>query len=283
MILEVDNIRKEYGNFCLACSFSVEENRITGLIGANGAGKSTLFKAILDLISIDEGYIRIFGKEHNRLTAADKEKTGVVMGKSSPFGMLTVKKILPVLNSMYHDFDREEFTGKCREYNLPFNVKIKDFSTGEMAKLNILIATCHNADLLLLDEPTAGLDVLAREQIMDMLRRYMEKEGRSIIISSHISGDLENFCDDVYMINKGRLVFHEDMDVLLDEYGVLKIDERAYGDVDKSHIVYACKSDYGYICLTDARQFYLENYKDIVVEKNGIDEFMKIAGKGIKL
>ena len=123
-----------------------------------------------------------------------------------------------------------------------------------------------------MDEPTAGLDVIARDSILELLREYMETEGRSILISSHISSDLESLCDDIYMINKGRIVLHENTDVLLDEYGLIKADEKQYELLDKQHILKVKKEQYGYSCLTDERAFYAENYPQLAIERGSVDK-----------
>ena len=128
-------------------------------------------------------------------------------------------------------------------------------------KLKILAAISHRADFLFLDEPTAGLDVTARDELLDILREYMEeKENRSILISSHISTDLEGLCDDLYMIQDGRIVLHEDTDVLLGDYALLKVTEEQYRTLEKRYLQKKMKQSYGYSCLTSQKQFYLENY-----------------------
>lgn len=123
----------------------------------------------------------------------------------------------------------------------------------------------------LIDEPTAGMDVMARESIIDMLREYMERGERSILISSHISGDLEGLCDDIYMIDEGKIILHQDTDVILDNYGILKLRDEEYRKVDKSHILKVKRENFGVSCLTDKKQFYMDNYPGIVVERGGID------------
>ena len=134
-----------------------------------------------------------------------------------------------------------------------------------------------------MDEPTAGLDVVAREQILDMLREYMEMPGRSILISSHISSDLEGFCDDLYMIDNGKIILHEETDRLLEEYGVLKVSEEQYRNMDRTYILKKYKDTFGYRCLTDQKQFYLENYPGMIIEKSGIDIllYMMIRGEEV--
>ena len=149
------------------------------------------------------------------------------------------------------------------------------------AKLKLLIALSHSTDLLLLDEPTAGLDVVARDELLDMLREYMEEdENRSILISSHISTDLEGICDDIYMIDGGKILLHEETDKLLDQYGLLKVKADQYEALDKAYILAHKKEEYGYSCLTNERQYYQENYPDITIEKGKIDDVIIMMKRG---
>lgn len=161
---------------------------------------------------------------------------------------------------------------------------IKDFSTGMKAKLKVIAAVTHNAEFLLLDEPTSGLDVVTRRDVLDLLREYMEEnEERSILISSHISTDLEGLCDDIYMIHEGQIVLHEDTDVLLNNYALIKADQEQFARLDKEYILKVRRENYGYACLTDQKQYYRENYPDIVVERGNLDEViaMMIGGEDL--
>ena len=276
MIIELKNIKKQYNDFCLECSLEVGEGQIVGLIGRNGAGKSTAFKAMLGLISIDGGERRVLGKEVERFTQKDKEQIGVVLADSGFSGYLSVKNLLPMLKALYSEFDENWFVNKCKALELPLDKQIKEFSTGMKRKLHILAAIAHNARLLILDEPTSGLDVVARDELLELLREYMEKEGRSIVISSHISSDLEGLCDSIYMIEKGKIVFKEETDVLLSEYGLIKATNEQYNKMDKEYIIKAKKESFGYSCLTNQMQFYRENYPDIVIEKGSIDSIITL-------
>ncbi len=280
-MIEVKKLQKSYSGFQLQCSFEVKPGTITGFIGPNGVGKSTTFKAILGLISTDGGEIKMFGKDVKELTAEDRQKLGVSLADSGFSSYLTVKGVMGILSKMYKDFDKEKFEKLCGQFKLPINKKIKDFSTGMKAKLKVLVAITHNASILILDEPTAGLDVGAREDILDILRSYMEEdENRSILISSHISSDLEGLCDDVYLINDGKIILHEDMDVLLNKYAVIKADEQQYAAMDKDYILYRKKENYGYSCLTNERQFYQENSPELVMEKGSVDDVILIVMRG---
>lgn len=275
-MIELKNIKKQYNDFCLECSLEVGEGQIVGLIGRNGAGKSTAFKAMLGLISIDGGERKVLGKEVERFTQKDKEQIGVVLADSGFSGYLSVKNLLPMLKALYSEFDENWFINKCKALDLPLDKQIKEFSTGMKRKLHILAAIAHNARLLILDEPTSGLDVVARDELLELLREYMEKEGRSIVISSHISSDLEGLCDSIYMIEKGKIVFREETDVLLSEYGLIKATQEQYDKMDKEYVIKAKKESFGYSCLTNQMQFYRENYPDIVIEKGSIDSIITL-------
>jgi len=276
MQLEFNQVIKNYDGFQLNVTMKVEEGCVTGLIGRNGAGKSTAFKAALGLVHPNGGCVLLNGKDSTELLAADKEKIGVVLSDSGFNGTLTVKDIAIIMKSMYKQFHRKEFTNRCKKFSLPLDKPIKDFSTGMKAKLKVLLAMSYEAKLLILDEPTAGLDVVARDEILDMLRAYMETEGTSILISSHISSDLEGLCDDIYMIDNGKIVLHEETNVLLDEYGVLKVTKEQYEKLDKSYVLGCKKEAFGYSLLTKEKQYYMENYPEITVEKSGIDQIITL-------
>ena len=169
-MLRVNNLKKHYGDFSLDVTMEVKEGRITGLVGRNGAGKSTAFKCILDLVNADGGSIELFGKNPKDFSVSDKEKLGVVLADSTFCGYLKIKDIISIMNAMYTDFDKEYFTDLCKRFNLPMNKRIKDFSTGMKAKLKVAAAVSHNAKFLVLDEVTSGLDVVVREEILDILR-----------------------------------------------------------------------------------------------------------------
>ena len=282
-MLKIEHLKKHYDNFSLDCSLELMPGCVTGLIGQNGAGKSTTFKAILGLISTDGGNITILGKDMKDFTAKDKENLGVVLSDSGFSGYLKIKDIIPILQNMYSKFDKSLFIEQVQRFRLPMNKQIKEFSTGMKAKLKVLVAISHNAKLLILDEPTAGLDVIAREELLEMLREFLEKdEERSILISSHISSDLESLCDDLYMIHDGRIILHEDTDVLLSDYALLKVDADQYDKLDKQFILRSKKEIYGYSCLTNQKQYYIENYPKIAIEKGTIDEVITMMIRGIE-
>ncbi len=280
MLLELKEVQKYYKDFQLNCSMQVKEGYVTGLIGANGAGKSTTFKAILGLIQIDGGTIERFGKSQKEFTVQEKAEIGTVLSEYTFSSMMTIKEVTVVMEAMYQKFETKWFIEKCSQYQLPLEKQIKDFSTGMKAKFKLLIAMSYKARLLILDEPTVGLDAVTRNELLDEMREYMNQEGRAILISSHISSDLEGLCDDLYFMQQGKILFHEDTDRILSDYAVLKVSEEQYQRIDKTHLLYRKKEAFGYELLTKERQYYQENYPNIVVEKGNIDDIIILIGKG---
>ena len=280
MLLKLENVKKDYGTFNLDCSIEVKRGQVTGLVGSNGAGKSTTFKSILGLIFPDSGNIEMFGKKLNDITPEDKEKLGVVLTEANTFDYLRPKDLVSILKAMYKSFSETDYIAKCHQYKVPLDKTIKDFSTGMKAKLKVIIALSHDAELLILDEPTAGLDVIMRNELLDMLREYMEDDRRGILISSHISTDLEGLCDDFYMISNGEIIIHEETDVLLSEYGILKLTDDQYDTIDKQYIIATKREKFGYLCLTNQKDFYQENYPQVAIEKGNIDDFIILMVQG---
>lgn len=280
-MIKLTNVQKNYGNFRLNMTMELPAGKVSGIVGRNGAGKSTTIKAILGLISTDGGSAAVLGKNPREFTPEDKEQIGVAFSDSGFSTYLCVNDIVRILRNSYKNFDEEFFLDYCQKNKLPMSKRIKDFSTGMNAKLRVLTAISHRAKLLILDEPTAGLDVVARNEVLDMLRNYLaEDPGRALLISSHISTDLEGLCDDIYMINNGEIIFHEDTDVIMDEYAVLKLSADSYERIDKQYILKTKKESFGYSCFTNQKKYYTENYPEIIVEGGSIDELIIMMTEG---
>ena len=280
-MLSLTNVHKKYKDFTLDCSMELMPGRITGLIGRNGAGKSTVFKVALGLVRTDGGEAVVFGKPVEMLTTQDRQRIGVAFADAGFSEYLTITDIAPVLAAMYPSVNEKEFLEQCSRMELPLSKKIKEFSTGMRAKLKVLIALGHEAELLILDEPTVGLDVVAREEVLAMIREYMTvHEQAGVLISSHIATDLESLCDDLYLIRDGKIILHEDTDVLLSEYALLKVPAEKYETLDKQYILRSKRESYGYACLTDKKQYYRENEPDLVMENGSIDELILMMNGG---
>ena len=280
-MVSVKNLRKHYGDFSLDLTMEIPDGRITGLVGKNGAGKSTTIKSVLGLIRPDGGTVRVFDKNAEELTTKDKQKIGVALSDSGFSAYLTIRDIAKILEKMYDNFDRKTFLETCRHYDLPENKMLQKFSTGMKAKFRVLVALSHDARLLIMDEPTAGMDVEARNEILDIIRGYLtEKEDRAVLITSHIATDLEGLCDDIYLIHKGKILLHEDTDVILSDYAVLRMDEKEFRNLDQNVIIGWKKEAFGYSCLTNQKQYFIDNYPGLVIEKCGIDDLILMMTGG---
>lgn len=273
-MIHIEDLQKKYNGFELNVSLSIPEGTVTGLIGKNGAGKSTTIKSILGLVSPDSGSVKVLGDKPGK----NMESIGVVLSDSGFSMMFTIKDIIRILRASYRNFDNDRFSEFVNRQSLPLDKPLKEFSSGMKAKLRVISAISHNAKLLILDEPTTGLDVLARNDVLGLLRDYMEEDpSRSILISSHISSDLEGLCDDIYMIDHGRIVMHEDTDTLLGRYGILKMTEKEYEEIDKQYIRVTKKDRMNVTCLTNEKQFYLDNYPKMVIENSSIDDIIVLT------
>ena len=280
-MVSVQNLTKNYGDFSLNVTLDIPDGRITGLVGKNGAGKSTVIKAILGLVRPDAGSVTVFGKDALALSPEDKQQIGVALSDSGFSSYLTPGDCARILDKMYDHFDSRAFTEACRKYGLPEDKQIRKFSTGMKAKLRVMVALSHDARLLIMDEPTAGMDVEARNDILDIIRGYLaEKEDCSVLITSHIATDLEGLCDDIYLIHQGKLLLHEDTDVILSDYGVLKVDMQTFQKLDREAILCCRQEPFGYRCLTSQKKFYLENYPGMVIESCGIDDLILLMTGG---
>ena len=282
-MIQINGLKKKYKDFTLDLTLDLPKGRVSGLVGKNGAGKSTTLKAILGLIQTDEGSVKVFGKDAFSLTSEDKQQLGVALSDSSFSGYLTVDAVKNILKNMYHSFDEEKFLDLSEKMKLPLNKQIKEFSTGMKAKLKVIAALCHKAKLLIMDEPTSGLDVEARNEVLDILREYLAQDDEvSLLISSHISSDLEGLCDDIYLIDEGRLLLLEQTDELLDKYGVIKADDETFEKLEKDHILAYKKEKFGYSLFTDEKEYYRENYPDLIIENGNIDDLILIMTGGKK-
>ena len=281
-MVKVDNLQKNYGGFKLNISMEAVEGRVTAVVGKNGAGKTTLIKAILGMIRPDGGSTEIFGISSDRLTAEEKLRIGVTLADSGFSNELSVEDVICILRKAYPSFNEELYRRLCKEERVDTKKQLRKLSTGMKTKIRVFNAITHKADFLVLDEPTAGLDVDARNHILDLLREFMEEdERRSILITSHIASDIENISDEIYLIDNGRILLHEETGNILDYYGVVKVRDEDYEDLDKQYILCSRKGSFGYECLTSAKQFYAENYPNAVVENSGIDDLiiMMTGGK----
>ena len=294
-ILSVKDIVKTYPGVVAIdhVSFDVREGEVHALIGENGAGKSTLIKTLSGAITPDSGTITIDGKSFSSLTPATAKEQGIsviyqeftlIPGISAAENVFLGEKTTP---GIFVDIkDRERRTKELFDQmgvSLDPSQKVRSLSPAMQQIVEIAKAISKNVKILIMDEPTAGLDVEARNEILDLLREYAaEDESRTILITSHIASDLEHLCDDIYLIHGGKQLLHEETDVILEQYGLIKADEAQYAALDKEYLLDTQKEPYGYACLTNDRKYYEENVPDLVVERAGIDDVILMMTGGEK-
>lgn len=244
-ILEVRGLKKHYNKFDLNdVSFSIPEGTIMGLIGENGAGKSTVINMIIGAVNKDAGKIYIFGKEVQNTDYAMKNEIGTVLAGCGLPEELSAADANKVLKSIYSNWDEKKFFDLIEKSGLNKKKKIKDYSTGMKMKLELAAAFSHGAKLLILDEVTNGLDPMARNEILDILMGFIQDEKCSVLISSHIIGDLERICDYITFIHKGELVFSEEKDALLEKHAVINVDEQKFSELDEEAVIAVDKTKY---------------------------------------
>lgn len=279
--LTVSGLAKNYKEFSLSdVSFEVPQGAIVGLIGENGAGKSTTLNAILGLIHKDAGEISIMGSPIEELSLDMKEKIGVVFDGTNFSEELTPKKLNKLLKGIYTSWDEDFFVSLLKKLSLPFQKKIKSFSKGMKAKLSIAVAFAHHPKLLILDEATSGLDPIVRDHILDMFLDFVQDEENSILVSSHITTDLEKVADYIVFIHEGQLIFSKPKDELLEHYGIVKCGAAQFEALNQQDIIAYRKQDYEWQVLVSDRQSAEKKYPKAMVIPATIDEIMLLYVKG---
>ncbi len=279
--LEIRNLTKDYGDFRLDhINLSVPAGTIVGLIGENGAGKTTTIKAAMDLIKPDCGEITMYGQKLTEQPVELKEGISVVFDDVHFNRMFTVKQVANICRGIYTNWDDSAWNRYIIQFNLPENKVIKDFSKGMRVKLNLAIALSHNAKLLLLDEPTAGLDPVMRDDILDIFLDFMQDESNAILLSSHITSDLEKIADYIAFIHQGRLVFCEPKDDLLYKYGVIRCGREDFAGVAAADRVAVRRQDCQVSVLVRDRQEAAKKYPHLIIDSPTIDEIMLFYVKG---
>ncbi len=281
--IKVKNLNKKYEGFELKnISFEIPEGSIVGLIGENGAGKTTTIKSILNIIKSD-GEIQVFGKDIRQNEKEIKSKLGVVLDDSFLSEYLTPKKINSIMKNFYNIWDKELFENYIKLFKLPENKMIKDFSSGMKMKLKIATAISHKPQILILDEPTSGLDPIVRNEILDIFRQFIaEDEKRSILISTHITTDLEHISDYIMFIKNGEITLNLPTSEILENYGIVKCDEKDFSKISKEDYEYYRKEKYQYEVLVNNKNSIKNKYGISTIDKASIEDIMLFYIKGEK-
>ncbi len=283
-ILEVIDVTKKYENFILDnINFTCQEGSIMGLIGPNGAGKTTIINAVLDIIKLDSGNIRIFGKEHTQLTKADKENLAVVYDENSLPDHFTPEEVWKIFRELYTNWNNKDYIQYLERLEIPQKVAIRDMSKGNKVKINLAVALAHNPRLLILDEITGALDPIMRDEILRLFLEFIQDETKSILFSSHITSDLEKIADYITFINSGYLIFSRVKDDLICTHKLVKCRASKFDELDKQGIVAYHKDMNSVEFILDSSVGRVADQREVIVEKPTIEEIMLILAKGVVL
>ncbi len=282
-VIEITGLKKKYDNkFELGeIDIDIPSGSIVGLIGENGAGKTTLIKSILNIIKIDKGNIKIFGKDYKNENV--KEEIGVVLDNTFFPELLTPKDINNSMKSIYKNWDSDLYFSYLKEFDLPENKTIKSLSKGMRKKLEIATSLAHKPKLLILDEPTSGLDPVIRSEVLDIFLKFIEDDEHSILLSTHITSDLEHIADKIVFIDEGKIVLEKSRDEIMDDYAILKCDIDYFSKIDKEDILRLRKTKYSYEILVNEKQKMSKKYQDCVLDKISIEDLMLLMIKGERI
>lgn len=281
--IEIKNLNKNYQDFQLKdVSFKVPRGSIVGFIGENGAGKTTTIKAILNLVSRDEGTIELLGMDSLTDEKKIKESVGVVMDGCNFHDNLKTGDISKMMKSIYKNWNQQMFQHYLKEFKLPDNKIIKEFSRGMKMKLQIAVALSHEAELLILDEATSGLDPIVREEILDVFMEFIQDEKHAILISSHITSDLDKIADYIVFIHQGEILLDEEKETLLSQMGVLKCSEADFRKLEGNEFIRYRKNQFSFEVLVNDKVAIRKKYPEAVVDGVTIEEMMLFYIRGEK-
>ena len=279
--LEIKNISKTYKNFKLDdISFVLPCGHIMGLIGENGAGKSTIINCILDIIEKDSGSISVLGQKNDKNNVSLKENIGVVLDASDVYDNYTVKQVENIMKDVYKQWNHEVYDYYIQKFALPLNKMIKDFSRGMKMKMAITIALSHQPKILILDEATSGLDPIMRDEILDVFMEFVQDENHAILLSSHISSDLEKIADYITFVHEGKLILSTSKDELIYEYGLMKCRNDEFDMIDKEDIIRYRIKTYEVEILVKDREQMAKKYPNCIVDPTILDDIMMLYVKG---
>ena len=281
--INVKGLTKNYPNFSINnINLVVPKGYIVGLIGENGAGKSTTIKSILNLINKDSGSIEVFGLDHSKYELEIKQRIGIVFDESHFPDQLKAKDINTMMKNIYQNWDTPLFNQYLKQFKLPENQIIKEFSRGMKMKLSLATALAHHPKLLILDEPTSGLDPIVRNEILDIFLDFIQDEEHSILISSHITSDLEKIADYITFIHEGNIIFSKSKDALLNDYVIIKCREQELTQIDPIDIIHSNKTGQIYEILVKDKQKMEIKYRNLIMDQPSIEDLMLIYIGGMK-
>ena len=273
--IEINGITKRYDGFTLDnVSFNVAKGSIMGFIGQNGAGKSTTINTVLNIITPDEGDIKIFGLDNRADELEIKQNISAVFDELPFHDVLNANAINSILKGVFTNWSSETFFEYLDRFQLPRKKKFGQFSKGMKMKLQIAAALSHGAKLLIMDEATTGLDPVVRNEILDIFLDYLQDENNSILMSSHITSDLEKVADSVTFIDKGRILLTGYKDDLLGSHGMMKCTKRDFKDIEPDDYISARVTDFGADVLVSDKAAALKKYSGATIDPATLEEIM---------
>lgn len=279
--IEISGLCKSYGDFALDhIDLTLPGGSIMGLIGENGAGKTTTIKCILNLIRRDAGTITLMGYDNIAQERQAKAEVGVVLDECYFHDTLRPTDIHTILSRVYQNWDKALFASCLKKFQLPEGKYVKEFSRGMKMKLSLAAALAHHPKLLILDEATAGLDPVVRDEILDEFLNFIQDEDHAILISSHITSDLEKVADYITYLHQGRVVLSEAKDVIQDNYGRLACTAQQLSTIQPEDLVRVRKGSYGCEALVSDRAVFRKKYPQLMVEPISLEDIMLFIGKG---
>ncbi len=247
---------------------------ICGFVGQNGAGKTTTISLILDIIKKDAGEIKVFGEDMTQNGVALKERIGVVFDEMGFHDFLTATQLSKIMGNIYQNWDESKFFGYLEKFGLPKKKKCGAFSRGMRMKLQIAVAMSHGAELLIMDEPTSGLDPIVRSEILQIFQEFVMEENHTILLSSHITSDLERIADELIFINKGQIMLAGNKDEILENHGLMKCKKEDLALLDENDVIATRPSAFCTEVLVADRDACAKKYPKIVMEQTTLEEIM---------
>ena len=279
--LEVINLVKSYQDFHLKqINIKLPKGKIIGLIGENGSGKTTTIRAILNLMTYDKGNIKIFGKDSRNLTKEEREKIGIVLDDSFFSPILNVNDINKLMKNFYHNWNEKLYYDTIKKFKIPCNKPLKEFSSGMKMKIKVLCAIAHEPKLLILDEPTNGLDPLFRYEIIDLFNQFVSNGENSILMTTHITSDLEHLADEVIFIDDGKIILDIPKEEIDNEYGIIEILAENFSKIKKEDYLKCLKYKNEYYLLINPKDQFQKKYPQITIRKPTLEELMLLFVKG---
>lgn len=273
--IEIKGIIKKYDGFILNnVSFDIPKGSIMGYIGQNGAGKTTTIKSLLNIISIDGGQIKLLGLDHIKDEEEIKKRISVIFDEFPFHDVFTANDVAKILQGLYPEWDNVTYKQYLERFELPTKKKIGQFSKGMKMKLQIACALSHNAELLIMDEATAGLDPIMRDEILHIFMEYMENGERSILMSSHITSDLEKIADSVTYINQGKILISGYKDEILENHGIIKCGKEEVKEIDAEDIVSVRLNGFGAEVMIHNKELATVKYSGMIIEPATLEDVM---------